>query len=110
MHWHTLVGAAPFFLAVRASHGTIRLAVPHFFRGILSLSMHHGSISLGNAPVQNATQLGQVGTTRRYFVGDFRLLGEDERQGDHVEIKAPHGSIRVKYADSEVEAQGIEGC
>ena len=78
MRWHTLVGAraAPFSPTARGSHGTIRLAVPHSFRGLLSLSTHHGNISLGLALVQNATQLGQVGTTRRYFVGDFRLLGK----------------------------------
>jgi len=105
---HTFDGAAPFSLIARASHGTIRLAIPRSFQGLLSVSTHHGSISISDTIVQNATQLGQRGTTRRCFVGDFHLVGRDEWQGDQVEIEAPHGSIRVKYVD-EVEAQGIEG-
>ena len=48
-----------------AARGTIQLAVPHSFQGLLSLS-------------------------------------------DQVEIEAPHGPIRVKYADSEAEAQDIK--
>ena len=91
----------------RAAHGTVRLAIPHSFQGLLSLSTNHGNISLDETLVQNATQLSQLGTTRRYFVGDFRLLGEDEWQGDQVEIEAPHGTIGVKYVDA--EAHGIKG-
>jgi len=103
---HTFDGAAPFSLIARASHGTIRLAIPRSFQGLLSVSTHHGSISISDTIVQNATQLGQRGTTRRCFVGDFHLVGRDEWQGDQVEIEASHGSIRVKYVD-EVGIMGV---
>ena len=76
----------------------------------MSLSTWHGSIAVSNAILQNATQLSQVGTTRRYFVGDFRVLGQDDVwDGDRVELEAPHGSIRVKYVDEVAEAQGKKG-
>ncbi|KAH0834982.1 hypothetical protein J3R83DRAFT_10697 [Lanmaoa asiatica] len=105
----TLDGAAPFSLTASSSHGAIRLAIPRSFQGLLSLSTRHGSISPSDSLVQNATQLSQVGTIRRYFVGDFQSLGEDEWQGDQVEIDAPHGSIRVKYVDEVAEGQGKKG-
>ena len=76
----------------------------------MSLSTRHGSIVVSDALVQNATQLSQVGTTRRYFVGDFRVLGEDDAwDGDRVELEAPHGSVRVRYVDEVVEGQGKKG-
>ena len=76
----------------------------------MSLSTRHGGIAVSDAIVQNATQLSQVGTTRRYFVGDFQVLGEaDVWDGDRVELEAPHGSIRVKYIGEVVEALGKKG-
>ncbi|KAG8216598.1 hypothetical protein J3R82DRAFT_6784 [Butyriboletus roseoflavus] len=95
----TMDGAAPFSLTATATHGSIRLALPRSFQGLLSLSTRHGSIAVSDLLVQNATQLSQVGTTRRYFIGDFQLLGENEWQGDQAEIDAVHGYIRVKYID-----------
>jgi len=107
---HTLDGAAPFSLTGRSSHGTIRLAIPRSFQGLLSLSTRHGSVSVSDAIVQNATQLSQLDTARRYFVGDFALLGAQEAwEGDQVELEAPHGTVRVKYDDEEAEGQGKKG-
>ena len=92
----------------RAPHGGVRLALPRSFQGLLSLSTRHGSITLSDPILQNATQLSQVDTTRRYFIGDFQVLG-DTWEGDQVEIEAPHGSIRIRYVDEEAEAQGKKG-
>ncbi|KAF8553221.1 hypothetical protein OG21DRAFT_1414726, partial [Imleria badia] len=106
---HTLDGAAPFSLTSRTSHGSVRLALPRSFQGLLSLSTRHGSITVSDAMLENATQLSQVGTTRRYFIGDFQVIGQDAWEGDQVEIEAPHGSIRIKYVDEGVEAQDKKG-
>ncbi|KAG6379892.1 hypothetical protein JVT61DRAFT_10455 [Boletus reticuloceps] len=106
---HTLDDAAPFLLTARANHGTIRLAVPRSFHGLLSLSTRHGSISLSDTLVENATQLSQIDNTRRYFIGDFQALGEDAWEGDLVELEATHGSLRVKYIDEVEETHGKKG-
>ncbi|KAI9457928.1 hypothetical protein HD554DRAFT_1758305 [Boletus coccyginus] len=106
---HALDGAAPFALTGLAKHGTIRLAIPRSFQGLLSLSTKHGSISINDTIVENATQLSQLGTVRRYFVGDFSLLGEGEWEGDRVELEAPHGSVRVRYVDEVEGGQAKKG-
>jgi len=105
----TLEGAAPFFLTARSKHGMVRLALPRSFHGLMSLSACHGSITLSDTLTQNATQLSQLGNTRRYFVGDFQALSEDVWEGDQVEIEAPDGWIQVKYADEEAAAKGKKG-
>ncbi|KAF8427657.1 hypothetical protein L210DRAFT_3652516 [Boletus edulis BED1] len=106
---HTLDDAAPFLLTARANHGTIRLAVPRSFHGLLSLSTRHGSTSLSDTLVENATQLSQIDDTRRYFIGDFQALGEVAWEGDLVELDATHGSLRVKYIDEVEETHAKKG-
>ncbi|KAN0086178.1 hypothetical protein V8E55_007312 [Tylopilus felleus] len=105
----TLDGAAPFSLTGRCGDGTVRLALPRSFQGLISLSTGDGSITLSDALTQNVTQLSQIDTARRYFVGDFKALGEDAWGGDQVEIEAPHGSIRLKYVNEVAEAHGKKG-
>ncbi|KAF9240453.1 hypothetical protein BU15DRAFT_74044 [Melanogaster broomeanus] len=101
----TIHEAAPFLLTACAPHGSVRISLPRSFQGFLSLSTQHGSIYLADAISQNATQLSQLDTARRYFVGDFSLLGDSEWTGDELRIEAKHDSIRIKYVDDAVDEQ-----
>jgi len=105
----TLNNAAPFSLTGRTSNGAIRLALPRSFEGLITVSTRNGSIHTSDEIIQNATQLGQLDATQRFFVGDFQLLGEEPWQGDQVEVEAPNGSIRVKYVDDLADSQGKKG-
>ena len=85
-------------LTGRALYGTVRLALPPSFHGLLSLSTSDGNVTLGDTLARNTAQLSQVDNTRQYFVGDIQALGEDAWEGDQVEIETLKGCIRVKYA------------
>ena len=50
-----------------------------------------------------------MGDTRRYFIGNFDLLGDEAWQGDQVNVEAVHGSVRVRYFDEVVDVQNRKG-
>jgi len=102
------VDATPFALTATAPHGSVKLDLPRTFTGLLVLGTRHGSVKLSEALLQHATQLSQLGDARRYFVGDFGLLGDQQWEGDQVEVEAVHGSVRLRYVD-EGEEQGQKG-
>lgn len=106
---HTLDSPAPFSLTATAPHGSVGLLLPRSFEGLLCLATRHGSIALSDALVQHATQLSQVGDTRRYFVGNFELLGDKAWLGDQVEVEAVHGSIRMRYVDEALDGRRRKG-
>jgi hypothetical protein len=105
----TIPGAAPFLLTACAPHGSVRISLPRSFHGLLSLSTQHGSVYLADTVSQNATQLSQLDTARRYFVGDFSSLGDGEWTGDELRIEGKHDSIRIKYIDDTVDDQSAGG-
>ncbi|KAH7909843.1 hypothetical protein BJ138DRAFT_181323 [Hygrophoropsis aurantiaca] len=90
---------APFKLEINAPHGTVSVALPRAFRGLLTLTTIHGSVSLSPIFTGNTTTLSQVNHVRRYFVGDFPIDSESEWDGNEVVVESTHSRIRIKYID-----------
>ncbi|KIK92817.1 hypothetical protein PAXRUDRAFT_829614 [Paxillus rubicundulus Ve08.2h10] len=92
-------GAAPLLMTARAPHGTIDVSLPRSFQGFLLLSTQHGAVTLADDLIQMSTQLSQLDTAKRYFVGDFAALGDGEWTGSELKLEGKHGNIRIKYLE-----------
>jgi len=96
-------GAAPLLVTARAPHGTIEISLPRSFHGFLSLATQHGAVTLADDLAKISTQLSQLDTAKRYFVGDFAALGDGEWTGNELKLEGKHGNIRIKYLEGPAE-------
>ncbi|EJD41997.1 hypothetical protein AURDEDRAFT_168994 [Auricularia subglabra TFB-10046 SS5] len=95
-------GPSPLSLTLKAANsGNISLALPRSFRGPITIHSQQARIVFSPAMGALAATFSDYGELRKCFVGDFRALGfgEGAWEGPAVEIHAPEGRVKLRFAD-----------
>jgi hypothetical protein len=88
----------PFHLYASSNCGTVEIALPQSFHGILRLTSRVGTSELsGKRIIANSRLLHDTNGTKLYFIGDVSGLDEESWRGDEVIVDVKLGTINVKY-------------
>jgi len=108
---HTAENASPYLLEVVVAKGYATVILPRAFHGLLRLGATYGRpVTLSKDLSNQCTPLSDIGSYRRWFVGDLAEAGsffggggpsEPHWQGTEVKVMGHNASIDVKYADRE---------
>ena len=103
------VDPRPFLsIQAKAHNGSIAIAIPRSFRGLLTLRTHNGRVLLSSALSTCAATLSTSGGSHSYFVGEQSSSrkwhtgnSEDGDEVDEVIGSSNNGDVRVSYGDED---------
>jgi hypothetical protein len=102
------IDAAPtahFSVRASSTFGQICIFLPRTFHGPLTITSSLGAPVLSSELKRVCTPISEVGSGRRWFVGDVGIWHERSEHGDEALLRTSWGRVWVGYAGEEEEAK-----
>lgn len=95
-----LATTRPVTLNASTRNGSIFVAIPPDFVGLVILGTANGTVSISRAMESRLMMLSEENKTRTYFAGDIRKAGYGSSQhwlGSVINVRSQNGSVKMSF-------------